>query len=500
MGKKKSVALIIVVTVVLAGLIFMSVASFPVSAVDSYKPLFSLVRLGTDLGGGYTTVYYPEGVISQDEYNKLVAEYDETKGTEDETDDPSKSYAKHEGVYLSEDICNIKTKEVYDSFKDNFDSAFRALKYRFEHKNFIDYSIKLQDDYTIRVEVPEIDDASSILETLSYGGSLYFSDSAESVTTKNVLMSGDAENVKSAKAVDLGDEYGYGVAVNFTAEGQENFRKMTADLISAASESSDSSSSGTVSAQFYVYVGSNLLSTVSISSEMNQPAMYIYNENSPMSADTAEAMASVIGSTLDENNVFDLKLTNPHVDRLLPTMGEHAALIALCVLGGLALAMIVYSLVRYKGIGLAHTYGFLTYAAVLTLCVTLIGAVQINAAGLIAVALSAAVMVGFNFYAFKNIRNEFATGKTLTNAVRAGFNKSLALTIDVHAVLVLVSAALYFIATGTVQFMALIFLLGTLVSAACTLAVTRFYLYMFLAQPKNKIAFCNFKREETEDE
>ena len=59
---------------------------------------------------------------------------------------------------------------------------------------------------------------------------------------------------------------------------------------------------------------------------------------------------------------------------------------------------------------------------------------------------------------------------------------------------------MYFISLGSAQYLALIFLIGTVISAACTLAVTRFYLYMFLAQPKNKIAFCNFKREETEDE
>ena len=109
-------------------------------------------------------------------------------------------------------------------------------------------------------------------------------------------------------------------------------------------------------------------------------------------------------------------------------------------------------------------------------------------------------MTSFNWYAFANIRDEFASGKTLTASIKAGYKKSLALTIDVHIVLVVLSAILYFISLGTVQYMSLIFLLGCVISAACTLAVTRFYLYMFLAQPKNKIAFCNFKREETEDE
>ena len=109
-------------------------------------------------------------------------------------------------------------------------------------------------------------------------------------------------------------------------------------------------------------------------------------------------------------------------------------------------------------------------------------------------------MVSCNYYAFNNIKKEFATGKTLTASIKAGYKKSLAFTIDVHAILILASLAIWLIATGPAHFMALVFLLSIAISAVCTLLVTRFYFYMFIAQPKNKIAFVGFKREETEDE
>ena len=183
-----------------------------------------------------------------------------------------------------------------------------------------------------------------------------------------------------------------------------------------------------------------------------------------------------------------------------PTMGTNAALIITVAFGVFILAMIVYSLIRYKGMGLAHVYGFLTYALLFIVCIALIPAIRVDIVGVAAIALSAAVMVFFNMYAFRNIREEFASGKTLTASIKAGFRRSLAFTIDAHIVLALMALLLYLISTATVRFAALIFLIGTLLSAACTLAVTRFFLYMFLAQPKNKLAFCNLKREETEDE
>ena len=182
------------------------------------------------------------------------------------------------------------------------------------------------------------------------------------------------------------------------------------------------------------------------------------------------------------------------------TLGDNAALIATIVIGVLVVAMLVFFLIRFKGMGLAHLYGFLAYAIAFILCLALINVIQLSIAGVIAIALSAAVMVFFNWYAFNNIREEFATGKTLTASVKAGYKKSLAFTIDAHVALLLLSAVICLISTGTMFYAGLIFLLGTVISAACTLAVTRFCLYVFLAQPKNKIAFCNLKREETEDE
>ena len=87
MGKKKSVALIVIMVIVLAGLAFISVASFALSSPNYFTPLISHIQLSTDLGGGYYTVYYPEGVISQEEYELLV--------NSDTDSDAAETYTRH---------------------------------------------------------------------------------------------------------------------------------------------------------------------------------------------------------------------------------------------------------------------------------------------------------------------------------------------------------------------------------------------------------------------
>lgn len=506
MGKKKSVALIVLVTLVLAALLFISVTpSFYVSAAQRFNSLLSIVDLGSDLGGGYYTVYYPEGVISQSEYEALVAEYDEAvaeagaDGNVD-VDNPAETYLAYKGIYLHEDICDDDgsgnpTGDAFEAFRTEFQKAFNSISARFESKGFIGCSVKLQDDYTIRVEIPYTDETvSTLFDSFAYSGSLLFTDDAASNPNE---MRGDSAHVESAEAVES-TSGGYAVAINLTSLGRSEFRTITAAISGGSDSGSDSSSDSSSGGTLYIKVGDEVLTSATVSSELDQDVVYISGGYSTY--ESAQTIACVINSTLDEDNVFDMNLDASQYFTFEPTMGSSAALIIACAFGVFILAMIVFSLIRYKGMGLAHVYGFLTYALLFIVCIALIPTMRVDIVGIAAIALSAAVMVFFNMYAFRNIREEFATGKTLTASIKAGFRKSLAFTIDTHIVLALMALVLYLISTATVRFAALIFLIGTLLSAACTLAVTRFFLYMFLAQPKNKLAFCNLKREETEDE
>ena len=494
MGKKKSVVLIVLSTIVLAALVFISVASFPLGTPYYFQPLLGLIDLSTDLGGGYYTVYYPEGVISEKEYDALVADYEarlETPDTSDDVADPADEYTRHGGVYLSADI-TASDGSVTERFAAEFDTAYRILQERFEQKNLSGHAVKLQDDYTVRVEVPATtEDASTLFDTFAYSGELRFTD--EHFET---LMDGNARYVKSAEAVQMTEDT-YGVAINFTAEGQARFYEVTTELAAAASSDSTGSDEHNHT-MFYLCIGEDRLLYAEVSEAMNQPTVYIsgsFNE-----VESAETVAVLINSALADEDVFSIELNAPYVYSLAPTMGENAGLWVAIAFGVLSLAMIVWSLVRYKGMGLAHVYGFLTFALVYILCISLIGGVALNIGGVLAILFAGAMMCGFDWFAFKNIRDEFATGKTLTSAIKSGYKKSLSLTLDAHIVLFLASLILYFASFGAAHAAALILMLGVVISAACTLGVTRFFLYIWLSQAKRKIAFCNFKREEAEED
>lgn len=496
MGKKRSVALIVLITIVLAGVLFMSITpTFYVSEVKKFNSLLSIVDLGRDLGDGYYTVYYPEGVISDDEYEDLKAEYEygQEEGTSD-LSDPAGDYTAYRGIYISNDL--MEDGKPGEAFRNNFAEAYKAVKARYEGMGFSDYTVRLQDDYTIRAEIPALDNdeydaeaiAQNIFTLFSYSGELLFTDASDASSAGTAEMEGSADNIRSATTENAGEQ-GYAVAINFTSAGQEAFRELTSSLTSSGS-----------STTLNIFLGENVLLSASVSGTMDQSSVYI---TGGYTAESAKAVATLINSVIDGAGAFELSFAAPEYFAMEPSMGVHTALIAAVCIGVLALASLVYFLVRFKGMGLAHLYGFITYALAVILCISLIPAVQLTIGGLCAIVLASAFMCYCNYYAFNNIKKEFSTGKTLTASVKSGYKNSLAFTIDAHAILLIAGLALYLIATGGVKFMALIFTLAVAASAVCTLLLTRFYLYMFMAQPKNergRIAFVGFKREETEDD
>ena len=72
MGKKKSVVLMTLLTIVIV--VLCAITAFPSfyipgsDKVKKWNPAVLQYDLSMDLGGGYYAYYYPEGVISENEY------------------------------------------------------------------------------------------------------------------------------------------------------------------------------------------------------------------------------------------------------------------------------------------------------------------------------------------------------------------------------------------------------------------------------------------------
>ena len=120
--------------------------------------------------------------------------------------------------------------------------------------------------------------------------------------------------------------------------------------------------------------------------------------------------------------------------------------------------------------------------------------------GTVAVFLVGLVLVNvFNVKAYDAIKAEFNLGKTVNSSVTLGYKKSLLLTVDVYAVLVLGALALLIGAAG-VQTMALQALICFVTGAFCNLLWTRVINFIHLSASKNQYKYFRFVREDDDDE
>ena len=174
MGKKKSVVLMVLLTIVIVVLCGLMLVPFPVSETDSWKPPVLRYDLSTDLGGGYYAYYYPEGVIPETE------DFESGKTADD--------YLKVGSLYLSKDaeLGIVEDGEVTQDFKDAFDAAAKAITARYESKSalgngYSESRVSIVDNYSIRVELPmaasdqdnaDVNKASATLSLFSYTGEM----------------------------------------------------------------------------------------------------------------------------------------------------------------------------------------------------------------------------------------------------------------------------------------------------------------------------------------
>ena len=194
MGKKKSVVLLTLITIVIV--VLCAVAVFPSfhlsvfkkDSVKTWNPVVSLYDTDEELGGGYVARYYPAGVISATEYDSNCRSISQQEG-EEKLQEYVDSYEKHGGVYLSRNeddkVMRRVTGEsgdsyaVTDAFKAWFDETADLVASRYARMQYSTVCVSVADDYVLEVKLPKSSvnsTVSSALTTFAYTGELTITD------------------------------------------------------------------------------------------------------------------------------------------------------------------------------------------------------------------------------------------------------------------------------------------------------------------------------------
>ena len=168
-------------------------------------------------------------------------------------------------------------------------------------------------------------------------------------------------------------------------------------------------------------------------------------------------------------------------DTIAPTLGLeffNKSVLA----GGIAVFLVlIFMLLHYRLPGAVASVALIYYAIVLFAIFRLIP-VTLTLAGIAGFVLSVGMAVDANILIFERSKEELRLGKSLPQAIEAGFARAWNSILDSNVSSLITASILYFFGSSVIQGFALVLILGVLVSMFTAVTVTRTFLRIVVNQ------------------
>ena len=307
----------------------------------------------------------------------------------------------------------------------------------------------------INIEIPGVSDANAILEELGKPGSLEFID-----VNGNVVLNGT--DIAEAQPRTIQDSMGNNqavVALTMTKEGTQKF----ADATAAAVVNHD---------VIMIVYDDAVISAPSVQSEITDGNAII--EGMATYEDAAQLASTIrIGG-------LKLELEELRSNVVGAQLGETA--IETSILAGIIglILIAVFMIIVYRVPGFASVLALLVYVIAIALLLNGFD-ITLTLPGIAGIILSIGMAVDANVIIFARIREEIATGKTVSSAINIGFKKAYSAIIDGNVTTLIAALVLGIMGTGTIKGFAQTLGLGIVVSMITALFVTKIIMNSFYA-------------------
>ena len=305
----------------------------------------------------------------------------------------------------------------------------------------------------INIEIPGVSDANHILEELGKPGSLEFQDE-----DGNTLLTGT--DIKNAQGGAYNDQMGnreYVVELTLTDEGAQKFADATANNVGKSMP--------------IVYDGQTI-SAPNVKEAISGGTAQI---DGMESFEAAEELASTIriGS-------LSLELEELHSKVVGAQLGEEAISTSLKAAAiGLVLVML-FMIVMYLAPGFTASLALILYSA-LTVFALWIFDITLTLPGIAGIILSIGMAVDAHVIIFAPIREEIGAGKSVSAAMKIGYEKALSAIVDGNITTLIAAVVLGIRGSGTVKGFAYTLGIGIVLSMFTALVVTRWLMKCFYA-------------------
>lgn len=501
MGKVKSAiitALLIAAILVLALFATISCGVPGSNGVKRYNSFMSMIPLGGEFTGEATAIIYPEGVISDSDYNYVVNDVDENN--DEKREEYREKYSSNGSLWIDKDKLG---EDEGKGFAESVRCDAEIISDRLSQKGYSNYSVTVVDDYAIRLSIPTsfsyaaykgYDSAArsealtNISHTITYltlAGGLSLRDATTYDDSDSLISINEDINTYIKSAVPFSRGGTDALRINLTDEGFEKLNKV---LVSGSSDSSA-----------YLYIGeTNLQLTFTMGTGLSEKSLY-FQGNKSYSQDFAIAIDSVVkGARL--TNIFNNQEESTSISLIAvtPELGENASLWLMLVIGIVVLSTLLFSVIKYRGLGFVNCLMILSYSVAMVTAIFLIG-IQVTVAVALSAVLGLALLCLTNAISFEMVRKETSIGRTIGASVKTGYKKMLFGVMDVHVILIIAAAIMALVGVGELAACGVVFFIGVIASYILYW-FTRFMWYVVSSPVRDKFKFCGFKSEVEEDD
>ena len=314
-------------------------------------------------------------------------------------------------------------------------------------------SVYQEGDDRISIEIPGVTDANQILDELGKPGSLEFQTSdGESVITGADVQTASVQSGQD----DMGNAE-YSVELVLNDEGTQKFADAT---------------EANIGQPISIIYDGETISSPTVQSAITGGTAYITGNFTYEEADNLASTIRIGG--------LQLELKELRSNVVGAQLGEEAISTSLMA-GAIGFGLVfIFMICVYYLPGLAAGIALVIYTELVLVILNAFN-VTLTLPGIAGIVLSIGMAVDANVIIFARVREEMARGKSIKNALKAGFQKAMSAIIDGNVTTLIAAAVLWFMGSGTVKGFAQTLAIGIVVSMFTALVITRSIVFAFYA-------------------
>ena len=314
-------------------------------------------------------------------------------------------------------------------------------------------SVYQEGDDRISIEIPGVTDANQILDELGKPGSLEFQTSdGESVITGADVQTASVQSGQD----DMGNAES-SVELVLNDEGTQKFADAT---------------EANIGQPISIIYDGETISSPTVQSAITGGTAYITGNFTYEEADNLASTIRIGG--------LQLELKELRSNVVGAQLGEEAISTSLMA-GAIGFGLVfIFMICVYYLPGLAAGIALVIYTELVLVILNAFN-VTLTLPGIAGIVLSIGMAVDANVIIFARVREEMARGKSIKNALKAGFQKAMSAIIDGNVTTLIAAAVLWFMGSGTVKGFAQTLAIGIVVSMFTALVITRIIVFAFYA-------------------